>query len=144
MSHIVGGWSFNWLSTLQRGIPISYPGGYYIYGDPKLSSGQTLDRWFNTSPSIWVVRPSDTLRISKMRSTTIRTHSAPQADVTLIRNFKIHEGHQFQFKVSAFNVSNTPIFGPPNTTPSSNVFGVVPITQRNLPRSVELGFRYAF
>jgi hypothetical protein len=129
---------------MQKGIPVSYPGGYYIYGDPKLSSGQTLDHWFDTSPSLWVVRPSDTLRTAKMRSSTIRTHSAPQADVTLIRNFHIHEGHRFQFKVSAFNVSNTPIFSAPNTSPSSNIFGVVPITQRNLPRSIELGFRYAF
>jgi hypothetical protein len=90
------------------------------------------------------VRPPDTLRTSKMRSSTIRTHSAPQADITLIRNFHIREGHRFQFKMSAFNATNTPIFSAPNTTPSSNVFGVVPITQRNLPRSVELGFRYAF
>jgi hypothetical protein len=143
-SHIIGGWELNWLSTLQRGIPVSYSGAYYIYGDPKLSSGQTLNHWLDTSPSIWVVRPPDTLRTSKMRSSTIRTHSAPQADLTLIRNFHIREGHRFQFKASAFNATNTPIFSAPNTTPSSNVFGVVPITQRNLPRSVELGFRYAF
>jgi hypothetical protein len=39
---------------------------------------------------------------------------------------------------------NTPIFDPPNTSPSSSLFGVVPVTQINLPRDVELGFRYAF
>jgi len=143
-SHIIGGWEFNWMSTMQRGLPISYPGGYYIYGDPKLSSGQTLNRWFNTSPAIWVVRPPDTLRTNKLLSSTIRSHSAPQLDVVLIRNFRIREGRRFQFKASAFNVSNTPIFSAPNTSPSSNLFGVVPITQRNLPRSVELAFRYAF
>ena len=95
-------------------------------------------------PQIWAVRPPDTLRTSKLLSSTIRTHSAPQLDLTLIRAFQIREGHRLQFKVSAFNVSNTPIFGAPNTSPSSNLFGVVPITQRNLPRSVELAFRYAF
>jgi hypothetical protein len=41
-------------------------------------------------------------------------------------------------------VTNTPIFSAPNTSPSSNLFGVVPITQRNLPRDVEMGFRYTF
>ena len=143
-SHIIGGWELNWMSTMQKGIPISYPGGYYINGDPKLSSGQTLNRWFNTSPEIWTVRPPDTLRTSKLLSSTIRTDTAPQLDLTLIRNFRIREGHRMQFKVSAFNVSNTPIFTAPNTSPSSNLFGVVPITQRNLPRSVELAFRYAF
>jgi hypothetical protein len=66
------------------------------------------------------------------------------SDATLIRNFRIGEGHQIQFKVSAFNLTNTPIFGPPNTSPSSSLFGVVPVTQINLPRDVELGFRYSF
>ena len=56
----------------------------------------------------------------------------------------IKEGQRIQFKVSAFNVTNTPIFGPPNTTPSSSLFGIVPVTQINLPSDVELGFPYSF
>ena len=134
----------DWTGVSQKGQPILYSSSYYIYGDPRLASGQTLNKWFNTSPSIWVVRPPDTLRTAKMRSSTIRTDSKPQFDVTLVRIFQIKEGHRMQFKVSAFNVTNTPIFGPPNTTPSSSLFGVVPVTQINLPRDVELGFRYTF
>jgi Carboxypeptidase regulatory-like domain len=143
-SHVIGGWSFNWTAIAQPGQPITYSGSYYIFGDPKLSGGQNLNHWFNTSPSIWVVRPPDTLRTAKMRSSTIRSDSKPQYDATLIRNFRIREGQRIQFKVSAFNLTNTPIFGPPNTTPSSALFGVVPVTQINLPRDVELGFRYSF
>ncbi len=79
-----------------------------------------------------------------MRSPNIRRHTAPQVDLTLIRDFPIREGHKVQFKLSAFNATNTPIFNIPNTTPTSPLFGVVPVTQMNLPRSVELGFRYAF
>jgi hypothetical protein len=78
-----------------------------------------------------VVRPPDTLRTAKLRSPNIRSDPKPQYDATLIRNFQIREGHRIQFKVSAFNVTNTPIFGPPYTTPSS-LFGVVPVTQINL------------
>jgi len=143
-SHIIGGWEVNWTAISQPGQPITYSGSYNILGDPQLSSGQTMNHWFNTSPSIWVVRQPDTLRTSKLRSATIRSDSKPQYDATLIRSFQIREGHRIQFKVSAFNVTNTPIFGPPNTTPSSALFGVVPVTQTNLPRDVELGFRYAF
>jgi hypothetical protein len=65
-------------------------------------------------------------------------------DLTLIRDFRIKEGHKFQFKVTAFNVSNTPIFDFPNTSPTSPLFGVVPTTPLNYPRSVEIGLRYAF
>ncbi|HWB87484.1 MAG TPA: carboxypeptidase-like regulatory domain-containing protein [Bryobacteraceae bacterium] len=143
-SHIIGGWSVDWNMIAQAGIPISFPSGYYINGDPKLSSGQSLNHWFNTSSSIWVLQPPDTLRTTKLRSPTIRQYSAPQYDATVIRNFRIREGHELQFKVSAFNITNTPIFGAPNNSPTSSLFGVVPVTQINLPRDVELGFRYRF
>ncbi len=142
-SHIVGGWQFNWVATMQSGTPMPLP-DYYIYGNPKLSQGQSLNRWFDTSSSIWVQRLPDTLRTAPFYSPNIRRHSAPQVDATLIRSFRISEGHQFQLRVSAFNLSNTPIFDFPNTTPTSTLFGVVSNTQLNLPRSVELGFRYSF
>lgn len=82
--------------------------------------------------------------MTPFRSSNIRRHTAPQTDLTLMREFYIREGHKFQFRVTAFNLTNSPIFNFPNTTPTSPLFGVVPITQINLPRSVELGFRYAF
>jgi hypothetical protein len=142
-SHIIGGWDFNWVGTFQSGTPIALP-DYYIYGDPKLSSGQDLNHWFNTSPGIWVARPPDTLRTAKLNSPDIRRFTAPKLDVTLVRNFRIAERHNLQFRAAAFNATNTPLFDVPNTTPTSPLFGVVSITQRNLPRSIELGFRYAF
>ena len=122
---------------------------YYIYGNPTLSSGQNLNHWFNTSSSIWVLQPPDALRASKLRSPTLRQHSRPQYDVTVIRNFRIREGHEFQFKA---------VFGAPNTSPSSSLFEVVPVNwdsgrfQRDMPTdhtcqlntapAVEAAFRF--
>ncbi len=143
LSHLIGGWQLGWSGVLQKGPPMSYP-DYYIHGNPKLTSGQTLDRWFDTSPSIWVQRPPETWRVTPLRSPNIRRHSAPQFDASLIREFLVREGHKFQVKVSSFNVTNTPVFGFPTTSPTSQLFGVVSIRQINLPRSVELGFRYVF
>ena len=74
----------------------------------------------------------------------MRGYTAPQVDATVTRIFRITERQQFKFRVSAFNSTNTPIFGFPNTNPASPQFGQVPITQTNLPRAVELGFRYSF
>jgi hypothetical protein len=106
-------------------------------------SGQNLNRWFDTSKDIWIQQPADSLRVTPFRSPNIRRHTQPQTDMTLIRDFHVREGHKLQFKVSAFNVTNSPIFDFPNTSPTSNLFGVVPITQLNLPRSIEMAFRQA-
>jgi hypothetical protein len=143
-SKVLGGWQLAWSGNMQSGTPISLP-DYYIYGNPQLpSSRQTLNHWFDTSPQIWVQRPSDTLRTAKLYSPNIRRNSAPQVNTTLLRNFRVTERQKLQIKATAFNMTNTPIFGNPNTTPSSPLFGVVPITQINLARAVELGARYSF
>lgn len=143
VARVVGGWQLGWTALMQAGPPISYP-DYYIQGNPKLESGRTLSHWFDTSKAIWVQRPPDTVRVAPLRSPNIRRHAAPQLDLSLIRMFRIREGHTLQFKASAYNSTNSPIFGFPNTSPTSSLFGVVPITQINGPRNVELGFRYAF
>src|SRR5262249_7463746 len=97
IAHIVGGWQLNWISIAQSGTPMAYP-DYYIYGNPKLDSGQTLNHWFNTSKEIWVQRPPNTLRTAPLRSPNIRRHTAPQVDASVNRDFFIREGHRFQFK----------------------------------------------
>jgi len=142
-SHVIGGWEFSWSGLIQSGRPMSLP-DYYIRGNPKLSSAQTLSHWFDTSPQIWVQRPPETLRVTKLRSPNIRTPGQRKLDFSLIRDFHLRERHKLQLKVTAFNSTNTPLFGAPNTTPTSPLFGVVPITQINSPRSVELGLRYVF
>lgn len=143
MAHLVGGWQFNWVSVIQSGTPMSYP-DFHIHGNPKLEGGQTLRMWFDTSRTIWVQRAADSLRTAPLRSPNIRRHTAPTFDLALNRDFFLREGHRLQLKASAFNATNTPIFGFPNTDPNSPLFGVVPITQINSPRSVELGLRYFF
>lgn len=143
-SKLAGGWQMSWSGTIQSGPPIALP-DYYIYGNPQLPSDQqTLSHWFNTSSQIWVQRPSDTLRTAKLYSPNIRRNTAPQVNTTVTRTVRFRERQNVQLRVTAFNLTNTPIFGAPNNNPASPLFGVVPITQINLPRALELGFRYAF
>lgn len=142
---ILGGWQVSWSTTIQSGTPLSLPGNHYMIGDPKLpKSDQTIYRWFDTSPSLWVARPTDTLRTTQLRSPNIRGFTAPQIDGTLQRVFRIHELHRVHVRLSAFNATNTPILGGVNTDPSSSQFGVVTQSMTNLPRQAELSLKYQF
>ena len=142
-NHVFGGWQVSGILIAQSGVPIAYP-NYLLNGNPKLETGQSFSRWFDTSPSIWVQRPADTLRVTPLRSPNIRRHTGPQLDATLQRSFRLSENHRLQLRLNAYNFTNTPIFGGPNTTPSSALFGIVTMTQTNPPRSMEIGVRYVF
>jgi hypothetical protein len=51
---------------------------------------------------------------------------------------------RFQFRLESFNTFNTPIYGGPNTDPTSTNFGFVTRNQSNQPRNVQLGFKFIF
>jgi len=93
---------------------------------------------------MWVVLQQDQLRTTPFYSPNIRRQTTPLFDMNLIREFWVHEGHRLMIKANAYNATNSPIFGFPGNNPQSANFGVVPITQINNPRAIELGVRYAF
>jgi hypothetical protein len=143
ISKIVGGWETNLSFTARSGVPIAFNSGYYEECNPKLSNPTTAE-WFNTSASCWVQRPANTLVTTPVRSGNIRAPYAPQMDANLFRIFNLGERRRFELRFSAFNVTNTPIWPAPNTTPSSPLFGTVTLNQMNLPRNAEVGIRFAF
>lgn len=145
ISHVVGGWDLTMTGVAQSGVPIVFSNGNYaLTGDPTLSSGQTYSHWFDTSSSLWVLQPAGALRTVPNVSQNIRGPIAPQFDIGISRTFQIHENHKFQFRALAYNATNTPLFGLPNTDPTSPLFGTVTLTQTNLPREISLNFRYSF
>jgi len=143
ISKIVGGWELNLSFTARSGVPIAFNSGYYLECNPKLPNPTTAE-WFNTSSACWVQRPANTLVTMPLRSGNIRAPYAPQMDSNLFRIFNLGERRRFELRFSAFNTFNTPIWPSPNTSPSSPLFGTVTLSQSNLPRNAEIGFRYAF
>lgn len=144
LGKVIGGWQLGGSLVAQSGTPLGIPGGWNLTGDPALQSGQSMGRWFNTSREIWVAQPPDTLRTAPFLVSSVRNPSRPQVNANLIREYRLLDRHVVQFKLTAYNAFNTPVFGSPNTNPVSPLFGQILPTQVNLPRSFELGFRYAF
>ncbi len=142
-SILIGGWNASTTGTIESGTPMQNPSGYYIEGNPKLSN-PTFNEWFNTSPSIWVPVPPYALSTAPAYSTSVRNPTSPQFDASLFKTFQLWESHKLELRMTAYNVSNTPFYYPPDNGPTSPTFGQVFIYQDNRPRSVELQARYSF
>jgi hypothetical protein len=98
-----------------------------------------------TNPA-WAIRGANTLRTIPFRLANLRQPTAWQFDMSLNKSLIFTESVRFQFRVEAFNVLNTPLFGSPDTNPTSNTFGILNPNngQRNIPRQVQLGFKLNF
>jgi len=163
---LIGGWEYTWIATIQSGRPLNLPGNVDLIGD--LTAGdQTFDRYFNTcvlpfgatqarqpnasntgfescSNPAFAIRGPNTLRTIPLRSSQVRLPSRPQFDMSLNKSFNFTETVRFQVRLESFNTFNTPIYGGPNTDPTSTNFGFITRNQANQPRNVQLGFKLVF
>jgi hypothetical protein len=88
------------------------------------------------------------VRYAPLRDGRIRLHTAPTADVSLNKMTRITETVGVQFRIEAFNITNTYVHSRQgfNTNPESSSFGTltraaVSSTNSNLPRNIQLGFK---
>lgn len=100
-----------------------------------------------TNPAFALRNTGNTLRSIPLRLGNLREPSATTFDMALNKSFNFTESVRFQFRVELFNAFNTPLFGSPDTGDAgSATFGVLNPNngQRNIPRQIQLGFKFMF
>jgi hypothetical protein len=146
---IVGGWEFSGITEFQVGQPlaITQPNNTHgfteaqrpnVIASPVLSSGQTLQHWFNTAA--FVEAPDYTLGDSPRFP--LHGPGLNNWDLALQRNFIIRERVKLQFRGEFFNAWNHAQFSNPNGSVTSPSFGA--IGGSNAGRVTELVLRIFF
>jgi hypothetical protein len=103
---------------------------------------QSPDRWFNTTA---VSAPAPfTIGSAPRWVGGLRHGKLEAADVALMKNFQLIERVRLQFRAEAFNISNTPQYGRPNTTFGAPTFGVITGTTYTSPRNIQFSMRLSF
>ncbi|HEU4983639.1 MAG TPA: carboxypeptidase regulatory-like domain-containing protein [Acidobacteriaceae bacterium] len=170
---LVGGWQLNYIETIQSGLPVGLPGNVNLIGDPQ-ATNKNHQTWFNPcvqlAPSfnsatgsytpgaislqgqpsscspVWQVINSSHLdyRQSGFYSSAIRNPNAPNTDLSLIKALRFTERYSGQFRLEAFNLTNTWVPGGPNTNATSGAFGSISHSQSNIGRQVQMAFKFIF
>jgi hypothetical protein len=64
--------------------------------------------------------------------------------MSLSKRIYFTETVNLQARFEAFNVFNSPVRSGPVTDPGRADFGTVPLGQSNIPRQIQLGFKFIF
>ncbi len=146
---IIAGWELSGITEFQTGQPlaITQPNQTHGYteaqrpnevGNPVLSSGQTLQHWFNTAA--FQVAPEFTLGNSPRFP--LHGPGLNNWDMALQRNVMLRENLKLQFRGEFYNAWNHAQFSNPNGNVTSPSFGA--ISGSNAGRVTELVMRLFF
>ena len=157
VNRIVGGWEVSGIWGIQSGFALPWNNMIY-YGDPaniKLPADQrTPEHWFNTANFETASSKqllSNQLRTWPNRFSTLRGPRQNNVDLALIKDTRISEGKNLQFRLEALNAGNHPYFPNPNMTATTaqsakdTGFGQISAsTQSNYARRLQMALRFVF
>ena len=149
---ILGNWSLGGIMTFAsgtpqtltvRGNPANVGGGdrpnVVGTGTPLLSVGErTVDKFFKTEH----FEPNALHTFGNAGNNLLIGPRTTAWDFSVYKRFPIVEGHELQFRFEAFNFTNTPSFGFPNSEVGNPNFGQ--ISGAGTPRNLQFGLKYLF
>jgi len=147
---LLGGWQTGGIFTYQTGFPLtstifgldnSQTGG--LNDRPNVSGSTSLAnagiaKWFNTA--VFFLPPTG--QFGNEETGAIVGPGLVDLDFSLVKNFRIYEQHNLEFRAELFNAFNHPNFLNPVTTFNSPAFGT--ITGAEAGREIQFGLRYSF
>ena len=145
---VLGGWQTNGILTVQSGLPFSA-----VLNSSTTNTGtgsrpnavgpvtypHTLQKWFD--PTAFATPAPFTY--GNAGRDTLFGPGRVNWDMSLFKNFVIHEQTRFEFRAEAFNVFNHPQFGLPNPNIGNAQVGAITSTVGN-PRQLQMGLRFQF
>ena len=157
VNRIVGGWEISGIWSIQSGFALPFGNSIY-YGDPSnivLPLDQrTPEHWFNVANFETASAKQllgNQVRTWPFRFSTLRGPRQNNLDVALIKQTRISEGKNIEFRAEALNAANHPYFPNPSMTVTTaqsvkdTGFGQISAsTMNNYARRLQMTLRFLF
>jgi hypothetical protein len=134
-----GGWQLSGIYTYRSGEFIRF-GAAEVNGDPVIDNPGP-EKWFNTDA--FRVLPAFTPRTNPLQYDGLTGPIFWNADGTVSKTFPIKESYKLEFRFEAYNLTNSLMWGPPNTTIGNALFGRS-TTQATTNRGREMQYTLRF
>lgn len=162
---VIGGWEVTAIWAMQSGLPLNllqptslgnFPtaNDYFFAntgGTPQVAlpiDDRSIYRYLNTSAFVTAnaAQPVSHLRVNPYRFSSLRAPRINNVDLSVLKDFRIREGHSLRFSAQALNAFNHALLPNPNLTPNNALFGTsyTSSNQANYPRRLQLELKYMF
>lgn len=153
---LVGGWKASGILSEQKGVPLVFSapitdGGNrpnWVPGvNPKLSSSRSsadkVSEWFNTDA--FAIPPAFTFGNVSRTTGAVRGPGVQNLDFSMSKETQLVERLRMEFRAEAFNLTNTPHFGLPDTGANSTTFGQINgVRASPPPREMQFAVKLTF
>lgn len=138
----ISGWEVSWISSAQSGNPLQPVAPEGIFPGVNLRPNVIGPMRVTGNPAQWFVNPTTTFAApcttvsgtttcspGDMGRNSVIGPSFVDSDLSLIKNTKITERVNLQFRAEAFDIFNHPNFGNPNLNVGTTNFGIITSTR---------------
>ena len=142
---LVGGWILNSIYVWESGAALSWGNVIYLGGNLNYQA-RNIAGTFNTTKfdTVSADQPNSyNYRQFPTSFNNLRSDATNNADISMMKNFRIRERALVQYRFEAFNALNRPQFAAPNVSPTSKAFSTI-TSQANSSRVIQMGLRLAF
>jgi hypothetical protein len=139
---LVGGWSAGSIVNITSGQPLNFSNGnaYVMTGDPS----QNAPSGYGFNPGVFANLPAYTPYNGPKVFPGVDGPVQWNIDAQLSKSFRLREGMNLQFRVEAYNLTNSIVWAPEDANFGDSQFGQRNLAQNNIGRTIQYSLRLSF
>jgi len=151
VNHLVGGWQVNGILSTSSGLPYNINADNSIPNTNNFFGAERANVVGNPNTGVTPLEPFNTAAFAvpapftfgNMGRNSLRSDWNRRLDLSIFRSFSIAEDKRLEFRFEAFNATNTPVFGIPDSFLGDPNFGLVSSTA-STERQLQLALKFYF